>query len=190
MIFIEKIAFFFKHGRFPGSQKLITLPQIKIPSFLRTDMPVSPIGLFKKFAGTDAKALVSFQALAALNIYLGGNKDISKNALNEYLRNLTFQALSQENDNIYMIFDHMAELVNNILESLLKIENQLVKDSVLLGENLKKQLKTHFQTELSPELKIQEDLVKYKQGKIQLPELIESVSSSTPLKTEEIKKSL
>lgn len=65
-----------------------------------------------------------------------------------------------------------------------------VKDSVLLGENLKKQLKTDFQTELSPELKIQEDLVKYKQGKIQLPELIESVSSSTPLKTEEIKKSL
>lgn len=29
-----------------------------------------------------------------------------------------------------MTFDHMAELVNNILESLLKIENQLVKDSV------------------------------------------------------------
>ena len=29
-----------------------------------------------------------------------------------------------------MKFDHMAELVNNILESLLKIENQLVKDSV------------------------------------------------------------
>ena len=41
-------------------------------------MPISPIGLLKKFAGTDAKALVSFQALAALNIYLGGNKDISK----------------------------------------------------------------------------------------------------------------
>ena len=48
MIFIEKIAFFFKHGRFPGSQKLITLPQIKIPSFLRTDIPISPIDLFKK----------------------------------------------------------------------------------------------------------------------------------------------
>ena len=29
-----------------------------------------------------------------------------------------------------MTFDHMTELVNNILESLLKIENQLVKDSV------------------------------------------------------------
>ena len=62
----------------------------------------------KKFAGTDAKALVSFQALAALNIYLGGNKNVSKNALNEYLWNLTFQALTQENDNVYMTFDHMA----------------------------------------------------------------------------------
>ena len=27
------IAFYFKHGRFPGSQKLIAIPQVKIPFF-------------------------------------------------------------------------------------------------------------------------------------------------------------
>ena len=36
------IAFYFKFGRFPGSQKLIS-----IPNFLRTDMPISPVDLYK-----------------------------------------------------------------------------------------------------------------------------------------------
>ena len=56
---IVGLHFFFKHGRFPGSQKLVMLPQIKTPSFMRTEMSLSPIDLFKKFAGTDAKELVS-----------------------------------------------------------------------------------------------------------------------------------
>ena len=38
-------------------------------------MPILPVDLHKKFAGTDTKALVSIHALAALNIHLGGNKN-------------------------------------------------------------------------------------------------------------------
>ena len=68
------IAFYFHHGTFPGLQKLIALQQVKTLPFLKTDIPISPINLFKKFAGTDAKALVSNQGLAALNIHFGGNK--------------------------------------------------------------------------------------------------------------------
>ena len=48
------IAFYFNHGRFPGSQKRISIPQVKLPFFLRTDMPISPADLYKKFAGTAA----------------------------------------------------------------------------------------------------------------------------------------
>ena len=77
------IAFYFKHGRFPGSQKLITIPQVKLLFFLRTDMPISPVDLHKKFAGTDAKALVLIHALAALNIHFGRNKYSSQAALEE-----------------------------------------------------------------------------------------------------------
>ena len=83
------IAFFFSKGRFPGSQKLIMLPRTDIPDFVKTETPLSPIDLYIKFKATDAKALVSIQAIAALNIHLGG--DISKKALTEFLRNLTFQ---------------------------------------------------------------------------------------------------
>ena len=72
------IVFYFKHRKFPGSQKLIVIPQVKTLSFSKTDIPVSPIDLFKKFAGSDAKALVSIKALTDLNIHFGGNKYMSQ----------------------------------------------------------------------------------------------------------------
>ena len=108
------IAFYFKFGRFPGSQKLVSIPKIDLPYFLKTDMPISPVDLYRKFAVTDAKALVSIHALAALNIHFGGNKYISQTAIGECLKNLTYQALSQENDKIFMSFDNIGLLVNGL----------------------------------------------------------------------------
>ena len=87
------ISFYFKFGRFPGSQKLVSIPKVDLPYFLKADMPISLVDLYKKFPGTDAKALVSIHALAALNIYFGGNKYISQTATGEYLQNLSYQAL-------------------------------------------------------------------------------------------------
>ena len=119
------IAFYFHHGTFPGLQKLIALQQVKTLPFLKTDIPISPINLFKKFAGTDAKALVSNQGLAALNIHFGGNKFTSQQAMYEYLENLTFQALSQENNKVYM--------------SLVKLDYQLmICLNVLLRKKMNK----------------------------------------------------
>ena len=46
-------------------------------------MPISPVDLYRNFARTDAKVLVSIHALAALNIHFGGNKYISLSALSE-----------------------------------------------------------------------------------------------------------
>ena len=69
-------------------------------------MSLSPIKLHTSFRGTDAKGLVSFHALAALNIYFSGSQDVWKIALSEYLKNLIYQALSDENDNIYLSFTY------------------------------------------------------------------------------------
>ena len=63
---------------------------MNLPYFLKTDMPISAVDLYKKFSGTDAKALVSIHALAALNIHFGGNKYTSKAALAEFLNNITY----------------------------------------------------------------------------------------------------
>ena len=136
------------------------LPQADIPDFVQTETPLSPIDLHKKFKATDA--LASIQAIAVLNIRLGGDKDVSKNALTEFLRNLTFQASSKENDDILLSFELVDNLFLNIFERVAKIDQQLINHSKTLGENLKEELnKTEYGLDLLPELEIQEDLAKY-----------------------------
>ena len=171
--------FYFQHRRFPGSQKFIAIPQVKTPPFLKSDIPISPIDLYKKFAGTDAKALVSVHGLAALNIHLGENKFTSENAMYEYLKKLTFQVLSQENDKVFMSFEDCGLLLNDVLESVIKKENKQIEKSSIIGTKLKKKLETDFKAESSPEIKIQN-------GEEIGEGSIEPTESSTPLKTEEI----
>ena len=53
-----------------------------------------------------------------------------------------------------MSFENLGSLVLDILESFAKIQQQLVDDSKILGENLKQELdKTEFGLELPSELK-------------------------------------
>ena len=49
---------------------------------------------------------------------------MSHQAMYEYLRNLTFPALSQENDKVFMSFSEIGLLVNDLLESFVKKENE------------------------------------------------------------------
>ena len=121
------IAFYFQHGRFPGSQKLIAVPQVKTLPFLKSDIPFFPIDLYKNFAETNAKALASIQGLAALNIHLGRSKFASLNAMYECLKNLTFQALNQENDKVFISLEDCGLLVNDLLESIIKKEINKLK---------------------------------------------------------------
>ena len=97
------IEFYYHFGRFPGSDHFTNVPHAEMPYFLKTTMPLSPMKLHTSFRGTDAKGLASLHALAALNIYFGRSQDVSKIALGEYLKSLTYQALSNENDNIYLL---------------------------------------------------------------------------------------
>ena len=183
------IAFFFSKGRFPGSQKLIMLPQADIPDFVKIETPLSLIDLYKKFKAIGAKAVASIQAIAALNIHLGGDRDVSKKALTEFLCNLTCQTLNKENDDILLSFEHVGNLFLDTFESLAKIDQQLVNDSKILSEKLEEELnKTEYELDLLAELEIQEDLAKYrKEGK--KPSLLpKPLFSSTPLKTKEINK--
>lgn len=172
------IALYFQHGRFPGSQKLIATPQVKAPYFLKTNITISPVDLYKKFAGSDAKALVPIQALAALNIHFRGNKYTSQDAIRKYLQNLTFQTLSQENDKVYLYFGRIAPLANDLRESIVKTENEKIDKTSILSEQIQQRLDGKFKPEISPEIKIQ-------RGE-EIPKLPEVVQSSTPLKKEEI----
>ena len=68
----------------------------------------------------------------------------SQAALAKFLQNLTYQALSQENDKVFMSFSETGLLVNDLLEQLSAISKEI-----------RKQLKTDFSLNLSPEIKIQ-----------------------------------
>ena len=173
------ISFYFQHGRLLGSQKLISIPKLNLPYFLKTDMPISPVDLYKKIAGTDAKALVSIHTLATLNIHFAGNKYTSQAALAEYLNNLTYQALSQENDKIFMSFSELGLLVNDLLEQFALKENAQIVISSAVSEKIRKRLKTDFKLNLSPELKIQ-------RGEEEIETEPEPIEFSAPLKKEEI----
>ena len=163
--------FYFHEGMFPGSQELTRVPQAQILPFIKMQMPLSLIDLYQNFKATDARPFVSIQALAAINIHLGGDKTISKTALSEFLHNLLFQALSEETDDIYLNFDNVSELIMDILEELAKKNNESIAVAKNLCKNLQDELdQIDFELELLPELQIQDDLEKYaKQEKIPPP---------------------
>ena len=171
------VSFYFKFGKFPGSQKLVSVPKADLPSFLKTDMPISPVDLYKKFAGTDAKPLVSIHALAALNIHFGGNKYISQTAIGEYLQNLAYQALSQENDKIFMSFDYIGLLVYDLLEQFVHKENNEINKASVMSGKINNKIKTNFPSVLSAEMKIE----KGEEDKVTETKS-EPIDASTPLK--------
>ena len=119
------VSFYFKHGRFPGNGDLTILPQSQLPKVIdQLSVEVSPIELYKKFGNGDAKSLVSFQAVIALFLYYGGDAIIAKRAMEEWKENLTFQALSKENDKVTMQFDYLAKIVFYFLKAFLTLENE------------------------------------------------------------------
>ena len=75
-----------------GSANFTNAPRVNMPAFLKTEMPLSSPHLYKKFAGTDAKGLVSLHGLAALIIYFGRNQQASQTAFSEFLTNLIFKS--------------------------------------------------------------------------------------------------
>ena len=78
---------------------------------------LSPPDLYKKFAGTDAKGLDFFHALAALNIYFGGNQLVQQTAFGKFMKNLTYQALRDENDNKFLSFEESINLAHSIVNA-------------------------------------------------------------------------
>ena len=119
------VSFYFKHGRFPGNGDLTILPQTQLPKLIdQLSVEVSPVELYKKFGNGNAKGLVSFQAVVALFLYYGGEVIIAKRAMDEWKGNLTFQALSKENNEITMKFDYLAEIVFYFLKAFLTLESE------------------------------------------------------------------
>ena len=122
------VSFYFKQGRFPGNSNLTILPQSAIPKTIdQLTVEVSPVKLYRKFGNSETKSLVSFQAIVALFLHFGGDALTAKRAMEEWKNNLTFQALSKENDKVTMQFDYLAKIVFYFLRAFLTLENEFLE---------------------------------------------------------------
>ena len=95
-----------------------------MPPFVKTNEVISPFDIYEKFNSLRAEGLVSTQFLAAFNIFIGGNKTISKNAMSEFFHNLSMQALGRDDDRIDIKFGAIEELHKSIRKLLKDEVNQ------------------------------------------------------------------
>ena len=118
--------FFFKFGRFWTVNTLAIVPTGVVPSFVKTSDILSLFNLYENFNSIDAHGLVCVQILAALNVFLGGDKIISKNAMSEFFHNLSMQALNEMEDRVKLKFDAKNDL-NKSIDNLLITEARKFK---------------------------------------------------------------
>ena len=113
-------SFYFKTGRFPGNYTdLILVPTGKNPSFVKSFDQISPVELNDKFQNTASYGIAAVHFLAALNIFFGGEKNLSQDVMTELLHNLSYQALNFENTKVNIKFDQIIKLNKN-LKSLIR----------------------------------------------------------------------
>ena len=106
--------FFYDTGRFPGRNTLIRVPMANMPHFINDNDWISPRSRYGTFVGRDMQGLTSVQFLAAFNRFLGGDKEISRNAMSEFFHDLSWQALTDDNDSVKIEFTAITELVKSI----------------------------------------------------------------------------
>ena len=92
----------------------MTVPPGVKPAFVRTSDQISPTEINEKFQNGPSYGLAAVQFLAALNVYFGGNKELSRNVMSEFFHNLSLQALTVDDDRIEITLDEIIELNRNL----------------------------------------------------------------------------
>ena len=108
----------------PAVDTLAIVPTGVVPSFVKTNDILSPFDLYENFNSTDAHGLVCVQFLAALNLFLGSDKIISKNAMSEFFHNLSMQVLNEMDNRVKLKFDAISDLNKNIYNLLITEANK------------------------------------------------------------------
>ena len=87
--------FYYINGRFPNTTGHLYVPDGEKPQEVEGDI-LNMKKLYEKFRGSNSHGLVSLPFLCALNLYLGGEEQTSKNILTEIYSNLSLGALFSE----------------------------------------------------------------------------------------------
>ena len=137
--------FYFKTGRFPGNHfdLMVVPPGIK-PSFVKTRDEISPSEINEKFQSGPSYGLAAVQFIAALNVYFGGDKELSRNVMSEFFRNMSLQTLTIDDDSMEIGFDEIIELNKN-LKSLIHEDDRSDIEIIDLKEQQFEEIKDKTQ---------------------------------------------
>ena len=83
--------FYYFNGRLPLTNGVLAIPDGET---LDSSEKISIKTLYEMFKDTKSHGLVSLQYLSALNIFFGGDVSLSKDAITELYKNLSFKTLS------------------------------------------------------------------------------------------------
>ena len=114
----------------PATNKLIWVPVGHIPEFISGEK-LSLKRLYELFRGTRSHGLVSILFFAALNLFLDGKTQISKNAFSEPYKLLSLQALSkkQTSKDLKVVFLQIDNIIKNFCS---KISLKLIKKTIFM----------------------------------------------------------
>ena len=85
----------------------------------------------------------------------------SKNAMFEFLHNMFYQALNIENDEIFIKFKVIAQLINDINETLIERNNQSIQISDVMNTNILNEINNYeFIFDVRTEMEIQDNVDK------------------------------
>ena len=98
--------------------ELTVVSTVDVPKFVNSNDFNSPSELHEKFNSENSRGIFCVYFLVALNIHLGDEKIISKNAMSEFYHNLSMQALSKSNGKIFINLDTI-NLLNKNLNNLM-----------------------------------------------------------------------
>ena len=103
---------------------------------------------------------VSFtSSITALNIYLGGNAEISRKALSEFSHNMSYQALNKDNNNIFKQFDRTAELIIELISALLHKNSKNLNIANIINNIINDEINDYrFTFDIPTEIEIQQDM--------------------------------
>ena len=119
---------------------VISVPQGEIPKFIKSTDIISPLALYRKYLSKDMRGLLGVQFLAVLNIFLGSGLSISKNAMGGLFHNLSYQALSKDNDKYKLEFATITLLVKSIIYKL----EQKTAENKFKPEEIKREIQNQL----------------------------------------------
>ena len=126
--------------------------------------------------------------LAVLNIHLGGDTELSRKTMIEFLH-MSMQALNREDDNILLDFENITDLVTNIIALLRQQNKKSQQINNVNKPEVDRQTNSNYQFtfDLDPMEEIEEDINTMIENNV-TPEIPEDFVPLFPLTTEEIKK--